>query len=134
MTGTHQVLHENDVTAELPLDRGPYEHLVAAVLAWTVGVDALPSRDCEQLALQLTGHAHEVASDVRRPAEALPRSSGRRALADLVLAEADQALGAPLEGTVRCVQQRAQVVRSLYARLDRLTGTYSETPMTVPPP
>ncbi|MFF8638932.1 DUF6207 family protein [Streptomyces pilosus] len=38
-----------------------------AVLAWT-DQDALTARDLEQIALQLTGHARAVASDVRRRA------------------------------------------------------------------
>ncbi|MFF9638733.1 DUF6415 family natural product biosynthesis protein [Streptomyces bacillaris] len=133
MTSTHQVLHENAAAAELPLDRGPYECLVTAVLAWT-GSQSLPARDCEQLALQLTGHAREVAADVRRLAERLPESSGRRALADMILTEADQRLGAPLKGTVQCVQERARVVRSLYARLDRLTDRCSDSAPAVPSP
>ncbi|WP_415961960.1 DUF6415 family natural product biosynthesis protein [Streptomyces sp. 021-4] len=131
MTSTHQVLHQDAVSAELPLDRGPYECLVTAVLAWG-GTESLPARDCEQLVLQLTGHAHEVAADVRRLAARLPESSGRRALADMVLTEAAQHLGDPLEATVRCVQERAQVVRSLYARLDRLTDQSSDSAPAVP--
>ncbi|MYX18456.1 restriction endonuclease [Streptomyces sp. SID8374] len=133
MTSTHQVLHQDAVAAELPLDRGPYECLVTAVLAWA-GSQSLPASDCEQLALQLTGHAREVAADVRRLAKQLPESSGRRALADMVLTEADQRLGAPLKGTVQCVQERAQVVRSLYARLDRLTDQGPETAPAAPSP
>ncbi|MEU3204101.1 restriction endonuclease [Streptomyces cyaneofuscatus] len=129
MTSTHQVLHQDAVAAELPLDRGPYECLVTVVLAWT-STEPFPARDCEQL----TGHAHEVAADVRRLAERLPESSGRQALADMVLTEAAQHLGTPLEATVRCVQERAQVVRSLYARLDRLTDKGSASSPAVPSP
>ncbi len=55
------------------------------------------------LALQLTGHARAVASDVRRRADQLPKSSGPKALADVVLREAEGRLSATLEGTVRCV-------------------------------
>ncbi|MFC9602418.1 restriction endonuclease [Streptomyces niveus] len=61
------------------------------------------------------------AGDVRKLAERLPKPNGRRALADVVLDEADQLLDVPLEGTMRCVQDRAHLVRALYARLDRLT-------------
>ncbi|WP_426500493.1 hypothetical protein [Streptomyces sp. D54] len=57
-----------------------------------------------------TGDGCEVAADVRRLAAQLPEPSGRRALADMVLTEADQRLGPPLEGTPQCVQERAQVV------------------------
>ena len=81
----------------------------------------LAPRDYEQIALQLTGHARAVAADVRRHAAALPKSDGRGALAEVVLREADGRLAAPLEGTARCVQNRARLVRALYTRLDRLT-------------
>ncbi|GAA2264891.1 DUF6415 family natural product biosynthesis protein [Streptomyces amakusaensis] len=122
-TSTHTVLHDPDglIEAELPLDREPYECLVKAVLAWT-GEDTLAVRDYEQIGLQLTGHARAVASDVRRRADQLPKSSGPRALADVVLREAEGRLSVTVEGTVRCVQNRARLVRSLYERLDRLVA------------
>ncbi|WP_434600678.1 DUF6415 family natural product biosynthesis protein [Streptomyces sp. A5-4] len=121
-TSTHTVLYDPDglIEAELPLDREPYECLIKAVLAWT-GPDALTTRDYEQIALQLTGHARAVASDVRRRADQLPKNSGPKALADVVLREAKGRLSATLEGTVHCVQNRARMVRALYERLDRLT-------------
>ncbi|MGW6602390.1 DUF6415 family natural product biosynthesis protein [Streptomyces sp. NPDC055036] len=120
-TSSHTVLYDPDglIEAELPLDREPYECLVKAVLAWT-GEDTLAERDYEQIGLQLTGHARAVASDVRRRANQLPKDSGPRALADVVLREAEGRLSATLEGTVRCVQNRARLVRALYERLDRL--------------
>ncbi|OEJ22248.1 restriction endonuclease [Streptomyces agglomeratus] len=120
-TSTHTVLYDPDglIEAELPLDREPYESLVKAVLAWT-GEDTLATRDYEQIALQLTGHARALAADVRRRADQLPKSSGPWALADVVLREAEGRLSATLEGTVRCVQNRARLVRALYERLDRL--------------
>lgn len=43
--------------------------------AWT-GEDTLTTRDYEQIALQLTGHARAVAYDVRRRADQLPKASG----------------------------------------------------------
>ncbi|MEU8489332.1 restriction endonuclease [Streptomyces sp. NPDC048641] len=121
MSDTHVVLYDPRglIEAELPLDRAPHEALVTAVLAWK-HPDLAP-RDYEQIALQLTGHARAVASDVRRLAAALPKSDGRGALAEVVLREADGRLAAPLEGTARCVQNRARLVRALYTRLDRLT-------------
>ncbi|MET9438636.1 DUF6415 family natural product biosynthesis protein [Streptomyces sp. NPDC006551] len=120
-TSTHTVLYDPDglVQAELPLDREPYESLVKAVLAWT-GEDTLATRDYQQISLQLTGHARALAADVRRRADQLPKSSGPWALADVVLREAEGRLSATLEGTVRCVQNRARLVRALYERLDRL--------------
>ncbi|MEW1724738.1 restriction endonuclease [Streptomyces sp. NPDC093109] len=121
MTGTYAVLYDPDglIEAELPLDRAPHEALVTAVLAWK-NPDLEP-RDYEQIALQLTGHARAVASDVRRHAAALPKSDGRGALAEVILREADGRLSVPLQGTARCVQNRARLVRALYTRLDRLT-------------
>ncbi|TGZ12336.1 hypothetical protein DV517_74310 [Streptomyces sp. S816] len=120
MSDTHVVLHDPKglIEAELPLDRAPHEALVTAVLAWK-NPDLAP-RDYEQIALQLTGHARAVAADVRRLAAALPRSDGRGAFAEVVLREADGRLSAPLQGTARCVQARARLVRALYTRLDRL--------------
>ncbi|MFF9352339.1 DUF6415 family natural product biosynthesis protein [Streptomyces sp. NPDC014734] len=120
-TSTHTVLYDPDglIEAELPLDREPYGCLVKAVLAWT-GQDTLAVRDYEQIGLQLTGHARAVTSDIRRRAGQLPKSSGPRALADVVLREAEGQLSAAIEGTVHCVQNRARLVRALYERLDRL--------------
>jgi endonuclease III len=122
-TSTHTVLHDPDglIEAGLPLDREPYECLVKAVLAWT-GQDTLTARDLEQIALQLTGHARAAAADVRRRADQLPKDSGPKALADVVLREAEGRLSVPIDGTVRCVQNRARLVRALYERLDRLEG------------
>ncbi|MFE6977227.1 DUF6415 family natural product biosynthesis protein [Streptomyces sp. NPDC057682] len=122
MSGTHTVLHDPQglIEGELPLDRGPHEALVTAVLAW--GCLDLAPRDYEQIALQLTGHARALAADVRHRASALPKDDGRAALADVVLREAAQILSVPLDGTARCAQDRARLVRALYARLDRLAA------------
>jgi endonuclease III len=129
-TSSHTVLYDPDglIEAGLPLDREPYECLVKAVLAWT-GQDTLTTRDLEQIALQLTGHARAVAADVRRRADQLPKDSGPKALADVVLREAEGRLSAPIDGTVRCVQNRARLVRALYERLDRLEA--APVPRTV---
>jgi HEPN domain-containing protein len=126
-TSTHTVLYDPDglIEAGLPLDREPYECLVKAVLAWT-GQDTLTTRDLEQIALQLTGHARAVASDVRRRADQLPKDSGPKALADVVLREAEGRLSTTIEGTVRCVQNRARLVRALYERLDRLEAARTQ--------
>ncbi|MET7608224.1 DUF6415 family natural product biosynthesis protein [Streptomyces avermitilis] len=128
MSDTHVVLYDPRglIEAELPLDRAPHEALVTAVLAWK-NPDLAP-RDYEQIALQLTGHARAVAADVRRHAAALPKNDGRGALAEVVLREADGRLSAPLEGTARCVQNRARLVRALYTQLDRLTEVLPATP------
>lgn len=57
-----------------------------------------------------------------RRADQLPADSGRRALADVVLLDAEGRLSATIEGTMCCVQDRARLVRALYERLDRLTA------------
>ncbi|MER5989320.1 restriction endonuclease [Streptomyces sp. NPDC001787] len=121
MSETHVVPYDRLglIEAELPLDRAPYEALVTAVFARTD--PDLDPRDYEQIALQLTGHARAVASDVRRHADALPKSDGRGALAEVVLREADGRLSAPFKGAACCAQNRAHLVRALYMRLDRLT-------------
>ncbi|KAF5998698.1 restriction endonuclease [Streptomyces sp. WAC00263] len=121
MSGTHTVLYDPHglADAELPLDRTPYEALVTAVLAWKD--PNLTPCDYEQIALQLTGHARAVATDVQRHAAALPKNDGRGALAEVILREPAGRLSVPLEGTARCAQNRARLVRALYQRLDRLT-------------
>ncbi|MER5501893.1 DUF6415 family natural product biosynthesis protein [Streptomyces sp. NPDC002561] len=120
MSDRHLVLHDPDgpLEAELTPERAPYEALVTAVLAWKD--PDLEPHDYEQLALQLAGHARAVADDVRRHAAALPKSDGCGALAEIVLQEADRRLSVPSKGTIRCVQNRARLVRALYERLDRL--------------
>ncbi|MEU3657851.1 restriction endonuclease [Streptomyces sp. NPDC032161] len=119
---THTVLHdpEGRIEAELPLDRRSHEHLVKAVLAW--GRDpGLHDADYHQIALQLTGAARAVAHDLRTTAHQLPENRPARAVADLILEDTERRLTASPRGTVRCVQGRALLVRTLYERLDRLT-------------
>ncbi|MCX4970950.1 DUF6415 family natural product biosynthesis protein [Streptomyces sp. NBC_00654] len=118
---THTVLHDPHglFGADLPLDRAPYERLVAAVLSWTDPA-ALTPHDFEQIALQLTGHARAVATDVRHHADILDEDTGPRALAEILLAEAQRRLSTPHQGTLHCVQNRARLIRALYDRLDRL--------------
>ncbi|MFI8811803.1 MULTISPECIES: DUF6415 family natural product biosynthesis protein [unclassified Streptomyces] len=105
--------------ARLPLDRAPYERLVAAVLSWTDPA-ALTPHDFEQIALQLTGYACAVATDVRHHADLLDEDTGPRALAEIILAETQRRLDTNHQGTLRSVQSRARLVRALYERLDRL--------------
>ncbi|MGA4844811.1 DUF6415 family natural product biosynthesis protein [Streptomyces sp. G5(2025)] len=128
MSGAHAVLHDPTglMDVELPLDRAPHEALVTAVLAWK-NPDLTP-RDYEQIALQLTGHARAVAADVQHHAAALPKNDGRGALAEVILREAAARLSQPLQGTARCAQNRARLVRALYERLDRLTETLPAAP------
>ncbi|TLQ38945.1 DUF6415 family natural product biosynthesis protein [Streptomyces marianii] len=119
---THTVLYDPEglLGTEVPLDREPHTSLVKAVLAWTDAAD-VPTSDCAQIALQLTGHARAVASDVQRHVDRLAKDCGHRAHAEIVLAEAERRLSTPSEGTVRCVKNRARLVRALYERLDRLS-------------
>jgi hypothetical protein len=123
----HTVLYdpEGRLDAELPLDRELHKGLVKAVLGWT-GNPGLPPADLQQIALLLCGAARAVAADVRRAADLLPETHAARALADVVLEEADRRLCVPLEGTARCAQGHARLVRVLYERLDRLADVASQ--------
>lgn len=122
MSSTHRILHDPDghLEGELPLDRQPHERLVQAVLGWN-GEPGLAPADLQQIALQLTEAARAVAADVHHAAERLPVDHPARALAEVVLADADRLLAAAPEGTVCCARDRAGLVRALYERLDRLT-------------
>ncbi|WP_329345531.1 restriction endonuclease (plasmid) [Streptomyces sp. NBC_01352] len=129
MSNKPTVLYDPEglIEAELPLDREPYMCLVAAVLAWDDDA-VLPPSDCEQIALQLTGHARAVASDVRRYSDTMPIFNWTRIRAEVVLAKADLQLAEPYVGTARCVRQRAQTVKSLYERLDELDPPEDTSP------
>ncbi|MFE0580266.1 DUF6415 family natural product biosynthesis protein [Streptomyces sp. NPDC058874] len=126
----HLVLHDPAglLEGELPLDRTTHENLAKAVLGWA-DAPGLPAADLQQIALQLTGAARAVAGDVRRAADQLPADHPARALADVVLAEANRDLAAAPHGTVRCAQARARLVRALYERLDRLTEAAAPRPI-----
>lgn len=128
-TNTHTVLYDPQalIEAELTLDRGPYMSLVKAVLVWADDVVLQPG-DCEQLALQLTGHVRAVAMDVRRRCSTLPVLSRTRILTEVILAEADLRLAEPYQGTTRCVRQRAHMVKALCERLDRLASPAEAPP------
>ncbi|WP_063736953.1 hypothetical protein [Streptomyces sp. RTd22] len=76
--------------------------------------------DNAQIALQLTGHARAAVADIQRRAAQLADDNGRRALAEVFLDQAEQRLSVPLEATAQCAKNRAQLVRVLYGRLDRL--------------
>ncbi|MFJ7416416.1 restriction endonuclease [Streptomyces sp. NPDC098077] len=127
MSSTHRVLHdpEGHLEAQLPLDRAPHECLIKAVFGWTDDPGLAPA-DLQQIALLLTGAARAVAGDVRRAADLLPDEHAARALADIVLNEADRRLVVRIEGTVHCAQGRARLVRALYERLDRLVSAAPE--------
>ncbi|MFF0484900.1 restriction endonuclease [Streptomyces sp. NPDC004435] len=130
MSNTHLVLHDPDgrLGTELPLDRELHKALVKAVLGWT-GDPALPPADLQQIALLLTGTARTVAADVRRAADLLPEEHAARALSDVVLKETDRRLSSPADGTKRCAQDRARLVRALYERLDRLVAVAPQAAM-----
>ncbi|MEU6310636.1 restriction endonuclease [Streptomyces sp. NPDC047014] len=91
------------------------------MLVWTQN-PGLPPADLQQIALLRTGTARAVAAYVRRAADRLPEDHAARALADVVLEEASRRLSVPPEGTARCAQNRARLVRALYERLDRLVA------------
>lgn len=131
MSSTHVALHdpEGRLEAELPLDRELHQALVKAVLGWTAD-PGLPPADLKQITLLFTGSARAIAADVRRAADLLPHDHAARALADVVLEEADRRLSVPTEGTVPCTQRHARLVRALYERLDRLASAAPEPAKT----
>ncbi|ALO05678.1 hypothetical protein AQF52_0076 [Streptomyces venezuelae] len=63
------------------------------------------------------------------PRTCCPKTTPARALADVVLAEAHRRLSVPPDGTARCAQNRARLVRALYERLDRLAGVAPQAVM-----
>ncbi|MFD5067599.1 DUF6415 family natural product biosynthesis protein [Streptomyces sp. NPDC058369] len=131
MSSTHMVLHapEGRLEAELPLDRELHQALVKAVLGWTAD-PGLPPADLKQITLLLTGTARAIAADVRRAADLLPPEHAARPLAHVVLEEADRRLSVPAEGTTRCTQRHARLLRALYERLDRLASAAPEPAKT----
>ncbi|GGS07224.1 hypothetical protein GCM10010220_69040 [Streptomyces parvulus] len=52
---------------------------------------------------------------------------------DVVLREAEGRLSVPSEGTMRCVQNRARLVRALYERLDRLDVALTQAKSKIAP-
>jgi hypothetical protein len=120
MSTHHSVLHDPEgLLDDLPLDREPLMLMVSAVLAVT-DPEALAPGDCELIALLLTGQARLIADDVRRRLDQLAKGAPRTPLAEIVLREARGRLSQPSKGTLRCVHNRARLVRCLYERLDRL--------------
>lgn len=112
----------------LPLDREPHLLLAAAVLALPRKGSSLPPADCEQIGLQLAGHARVVADDVRVLYDRLPVRSTLRPLTNAVLSEAAGQLSVAPRPTVVSVQNRARLVCTLYRRLDELTSAIPPRP------
>ncbi|AYV32811.1 hypothetical protein EES41_39255 (plasmid) [Streptomyces sp. ADI95-16] len=119
---------EGHLNGELPLDRAFHERVVKAVLGWPADPGLCPA-DLEQITLQLTGAAHVVADDVRHAAGQLTGGHTARILAAAVLAEAQHRLAADPQGTVRCAQGHARLVRTLYEHLDHLTEAARRRPV-----
>ncbi|MFD3907845.1 restriction endonuclease [Streptomyces californicus] len=130
-TDTFEAVFDPDgrITGDLPPDRETHEQLVRAVLAWSDAA-VLDADGFEQVGLLLSGAGHVVADDVRRYASRLGEDDGKRLFAEIVLGEAAGRLPRP-SSTLRGVQNKARLLRSLYERLDRLIETApepSETP------
>lgn len=115
MSDRHVVLYDplGLIEAELPLDR--VRTRLSSPPCSRGRTQTSNPRGYEQIALQLTGHARAVASDVRRHAATLPKNDGRGALADVVLSEADGRLSAPLERTALRPEPCPPRTRSLHA-------------------
>jgi hypothetical protein len=94
--------------------------LATAVITLPTAGDALPPKDCEQIARLMAGHARLVAEEVEALCAQLPRRSPLRPLTETVLGEARRRLSVDPRPTVVSAQNRARLVRILYERLDRL--------------
>ncbi|MEU4180934.1 hypothetical protein [Streptomyces sp. NPDC026589] len=75
MKGTVMYDPSGAVTGRLPLDRGSYLALAAAVLAWGPNPAGVRAADCAQIGLQLTGHARCVATGLRQRIETCRRTA-----------------------------------------------------------
>ncbi|CAL9677794.1 hypothetical protein SUDANB105_08105 (plasmid) [Streptomyces sp. enrichment culture] len=119
MNSTLHVVHDLDgrLTADPP-DRAVHEEVARAALAWSSPLD-VPADDVAQIGLLLAGAVRVVADEVRAHAVRLPENDGRRLFAELILEEADGQLSQPCM-SLRGVQDRARLIRTLYGRLDRL--------------
>ncbi|WP_328723492.1 restriction endonuclease [Streptomyces sp. NBC_00247] len=131
----HTVLYdpEGHLGAHLPLDRTTHEHLLRAVLSWTDPTAFLPD-DYEQIGLLLTGAARAVAADVHEYASRLPAHDGRRLFTEIVLGETNDPLS-QRSRNLTGVKTKAEVLRALYGRLDRLQDAApaaEETPTASP--
>ncbi|MER7938817.1 MULTISPECIES: restriction endonuclease [unclassified Streptomyces] len=117
--------HLDDV---LPLDRRVHLELAAAVLNPPTDASTLRPVDCEQIALELAGHARVVADDVRRRCALLPARDPKRVLTEAVLGEADRRLSVRPLPTLPSAQNRARLVKTLYERLNSLPPVPTATP------
>jgi hypothetical protein len=117
---------DGSLAREIPLDREPVMLLATAVIALPTTGDTLPTKDCEQIARLLAGHARLVADEVRALCAQLPRRSPLRPLTETVLGEARRRLSVDPRPTLASAQNRARVVRILYERLDRLAAAHSD--------
>jgi hypothetical protein len=114
----------------VPLDRRVHLELADTVLNPPTNNSTLRPVDCEQIALELAGHARVVADDVRRRCALLPARDPKRILTETVLAEADRRLNVRPRPTLPSAQNRARLIKTLYERLDSLPPV----PDASPPP
>lgn len=114
----------------VPLDRRVHLELANAVLNPPTDESTLRPVDCEQIALELAGHARVVADDVRRRSAHLPADSPTRILTEAILGEADRRLNVRPRPTLPSAQNRARLLRTLYERLDSLPPAPSTSPPT----
>lgn len=104
--------------AGFPLDRAPHEALVTAVLAWK-DPDLEPATTSRlPFSSPGTPARSPPTSGVSPPP--CPRASAA-ALSPKSSSAKPNRLSAPLQGTARCAQNCARLVRALYTRVDRLT-------------
>ncbi|MFM9815657.1 restriction endonuclease [Streptomyces scabiei] len=121
---------EHRLDDAVPLDRQVHVQLADAVLNPPTDNSTLRPVDCQQIALELAGHARVVADDVRRRCAQLGSRDPKRILTETVLAEADRRLNVPPRPTISSAQNRARLLKTLYERLDSLPPV----PDASPPP
>ncbi|MFI8266705.1 DUF6415 family natural product biosynthesis protein [Streptomyces sp. NPDC085665] len=124
MSGYYSVVHdpEGRLGHELPLDREPHLRLAALALSWTPQ-SVPPAADTALILLELTGHARLLRDELVDQLERLPRDCVLRQLLAYTLAEAERRLSPAASspcGALAHAQNRARLVQSLYAALDRL--------------
>ncbi|MEJ8631947.1 DUF6415 family natural product biosynthesis protein [Streptomyces sp. MS2.AVA.5] len=117
----HSVVHDPAAVLDdaLPLDRECHTRLVAAVLAWQPTAP-IPTGECAQISLQLTGHARLLIADLTGLSARLP-DSDLRTRTRIVPEEAKRRLTAstPGQGSIAGAQNRARLVQALYRSFDR---------------
>ncbi|MFI6530745.1 restriction endonuclease [Streptomyces uncialis] len=129
MSDTHVVLHNPDglLKAAPPLDRAPHEALVTAVLAWNNNPDLAPATTSRSHSSGPAPPGQSPATSAAPPT-ACPGNTRPEHWPTRSCGRPNSTWSTGLEGTVRCVQDRARLVRTVYERLDRPADTTRPVP------